>query len=441
MESRNIKTVDEHGIDRIANVICGFSVDNSKYVLYSIGRDEESDNIFVSKLADNLDHTSNMVNIEDQMERTKINEIVKDMITYSLRDENDHSKSDIELPGGNIVKICDVLFNKEQNITVSNTYVATVKKSVSKVSEDFYKAVENSNELDKVVAAPQVKEPEPVSETNNIENELLMAMPDLNLNAPIIEEEPVEAPTEAPIQEAPVVEPLNTEPEPKVEEAVPTEELPKVEPVEIPQIEPVSAPVLEPEINIQSVEEPTINPVEPVMETVPSVEPIIEEKKVEVPEVAPVQETPVVEPLKVEPIIAPSVAQIPEPVSTPTPLSVVEPVVDTPVAITPSPVVEDTGTKLFFDGTNESNLNKALDEVSSQKVVTAPQDGVESLREFGVDAPSTEPAPAVASENVKTLTRSKGFANNKFFMAIAILFFVAACVFLGYEAFQYFQIK
>ena len=90
---------------------------------------------------------------------------------------------------------------------------------------------------------------------------------------------------------------------------------------------------------------------------------------------------------------------------------------------------------------SKSNLNKALDEVSSQKVVTAPQDGVESLREFGVDASSIEPAPAVASENVKTLTRSKGFANNKFFMAIAILFFVAACVFLGYEAFQYFQIK
>ena len=33
-----------------------------------------------------------------------------------------------------------------------------------------------------------------------------------------------------------------------------------------------------------------------------------------------------------------------------------------------------------------------------------------------------------------------GFANNKFFMVIAIMFFVASCVFLGYEVFNYFQV-
>ena len=73
MESRNVKVIDEHGIDRDANIICGFIVEGTKYVLYSIERDEESDNLFVSKVRDNLDKTSNMENIE--VGKDKINEI------------------------------------------------------------------------------------------------------------------------------------------------------------------------------------------------------------------------------------------------------------------------------------------------------------------------------------------------------------------------------
>ena len=97
----------------------------------------------------------------------------------------------------------------------------------------------------------------------------------------------------------------------------------------------------------------------------------------------------------------------------------------------------------MFDGTQETNLNQALDEVSDEKTLQTQEEGVQSLREFGVDGPV--PAPTVAPEAPvadapKVLTRSKGFANNKFFMVIAIAFFVAACVFLGYEVFRYFQL-
>ena len=81
MESKNVKIIDEHEIDRNAKVICKFTIDNSNYVLYSIERDNENDNLFASKLVDNNDGTSNMVNIEDTFEKNKINDIVKKLIT------------------------------------------------------------------------------------------------------------------------------------------------------------------------------------------------------------------------------------------------------------------------------------------------------------------------------------------------------------------------
>ena len=87
METRKIKVIDEHGIDREANIICKFTVDSIDYVLYSIERDNENDNLFVSRLVNNNDGTSNMVNIEDSAEKSRINEVVKEMITYSINSE------------------------------------------------------------------------------------------------------------------------------------------------------------------------------------------------------------------------------------------------------------------------------------------------------------------------------------------------------------------
>ena len=88
MESKNIKVIDEHGIDRVADIICKFIIDNTDYVLYSIERDNENDNLFASKLLNNNDGTANMINIEDSLEKSKINEVVKELITYSFKDRN-----------------------------------------------------------------------------------------------------------------------------------------------------------------------------------------------------------------------------------------------------------------------------------------------------------------------------------------------------------------
>ena len=155
------------------------------------------------------------------------------------------------------------------------------------------------------------------------------------------------------------------------------------------------------------------------------------------------------EPIKVEEPVIPSpipVSPIPTVIPTVTPLITEEPKVEPILSNVSEPKLADNISmeepKLFFDGSNETNLNQALGEVSDDKTLTTQEDGVESLREFGVDAPVNETSisevPAV--ENPKVLKRSKGFANNKFFMIIAIVFFIGACVFLGYEAFNYFQL-
>ncbi len=87
MDNRKVKIVDEHGIDREANIICKFSIEDKDYVLYSIERDVENDNLFVSKLFNNNDGTSNIVDIEDENEKNKIGEVVKELNTYSINSE------------------------------------------------------------------------------------------------------------------------------------------------------------------------------------------------------------------------------------------------------------------------------------------------------------------------------------------------------------------
>ena len=54
-------------------------------------------------------------------------------------------------------------------------------------------------------------------------------------------------------------------------------------------------------------------------------------------------------------------------------------------------------------------------------------------------APNTPPVEQPAVAHMST-TNKAGFASGKFFMVVAIAFFVASCVFLGYEVFHYFQL-
>lgn len=429
MKSRNIKVVDEHNIDREANIIFGFDLDGSEYVTYWIVRDEESNNVFVSKVVKNLDNTFNLANIEDEFEKENVSKIVKDLIAKSVSDEADKLVGDsITLENGKVVKFISVSFNKEQRLDVKKTYITTVKKEVTKVSENYYDVVVSMDE------------PQLVSESSESVQEI---------PSQIIE------PVVNNVQETPVLE--------TVTPVIP-------EPVVIPEMSVVSEPVVTPEIST----------VEPVIDEVVSSS--VEEK---VPEVAnnslgfstfesngavveaitneSVLETPVVEKHEVPEVL-------PQPVQEDAKVILPQPVVQIPVAETVAPVIPEpavvaeapsviepiavpvTETEpLVFNASKETNLNAALGEVASD--ATIPVENIEVVRDFGEETPTMSQTPLVPaqpaitpmvqpelSSEPKVLTKKAGFANSKFFMVIAVAFFLASCVFLGYEVFNYFQL-
>ena len=228
----------------------------------------------------------------------------------------------------------------------------------------------------------------------------------------------------------------------------------------IPNIVP---PVESPVVEAPKVEEPKVEVSNEVTPEIPSINiPNMEEKKMETPssiEIKPVSErtvndiqsTPVTEPAAILPtpepvekpveVSIPVTPVIPTPAVPPMPETVSAPVVESPVVSTPIQTpVEKKENVLVFDGSKESNLNEALGEVSNDKTVLT--QNVEPIREFGVDeVKSVEKSePVVNTTQTNTNGKMAGFANNKFFMVIAILFFVSACVFLGYEAFKYFSL-
>lgn len=416
MENKSIKVIDEHNIDRVANVICAIDVDGSDYVVYSIERDSDNDNIFVSKLVKNINETSNVVNIDDSMEKDKISSLVKELIKYAVDNESlDQNDRKVSLPSGKVVNIIVAMIDKkEQNINVQKTYITTVKKAVTKVSEDFYKIESNGidvgSQMDNIFpnfGVPSEKEVAP--------------LPDIVPN----------------LVETNKEETINTISEPqKIDSTIPN--------IINPVVENTPSTInndLSNETSIsQNIVSPVVNDIK--IETVPTMESSVEHSQ-DLPHAVSPEPVPVIQSPVLEPQILPS--SIP---SSPIPSS--EPVIDKVENPTSTfnftPPVSDN--KIVFDGSKESNLNEALGEVSTDKILAT--DNVEPIREFGVDdvketslpnsAPSVDTlsVPDVQSSNISSTIA--GFANNKFFMVIAILFFVSACVFLGYEAFRYFQL-
>lgn len=327
----------------------------------------------------------------------------------------------VVLPDGKNVEISSVLLNKEQNINVSKTYVTTVKKAVTKVSEDFYKVAE-------------AKKDEPTSQIFEAMKEDVFTSTDKNLESVKTEKQ-----IQTVVPELPALDPVSVIPS--------AAELPKVEPV-------TTTPL---------VTQPSKEDLNQGAETIlnPNVEKKADNVVSELPKIDPIMPMPVVaetpkEEVKSESGIIPNsnegenVDAVVQEMPKVQPILPVDPIQNIEPVVSPAPVVssesitkvDNSEPKLFFDGSKETNLNMALGEVSEEKTMTTESEGVQALRQFGSDEPVLPPQEPVlsAQEDVKTLTRSKGFANNKFFVIIAIAFFAAACVFLGYEAFQYFQI-
>ena len=75
---------DENGVEREATLITVIENEGKKYAVYSIDRDNENVNIFVSNLT--VDESGNNIisDIDDQNEKNKVAELVKNIIKLPL---------------------------------------------------------------------------------------------------------------------------------------------------------------------------------------------------------------------------------------------------------------------------------------------------------------------------------------------------------------------
>ena len=69
------KVRDENGIEREATIITKIEENQVNYLVYTIDRDAQTSNIFVSKLIN-----GNLEDIQNPEEKQKVNELVKHII-------------------------------------------------------------------------------------------------------------------------------------------------------------------------------------------------------------------------------------------------------------------------------------------------------------------------------------------------------------------------
>lgn len=86
MNNKTIKLVDEHNINREAKIITMMEYEDTEYVVYSVDRDEENANIFVSKLVKEGDYLL-LNEIQNNDVKEKIDNVVKEMIKLPLEQE------------------------------------------------------------------------------------------------------------------------------------------------------------------------------------------------------------------------------------------------------------------------------------------------------------------------------------------------------------------
>ena len=80
----DFKIKKKKNVERDATLLTVIEVDEKEYVIYSIDRDEENVNIFVSELKKDSNGNDIIVDIEDENEKIKLNEIVRNIIKLPL---------------------------------------------------------------------------------------------------------------------------------------------------------------------------------------------------------------------------------------------------------------------------------------------------------------------------------------------------------------------
>ena len=81
---KKFKITDEQNIEREANLITVFECEAKEYAVYSIDRDAETVNIFVSRIEKDASGIDMLKDIEDPNEKQKVDNIVKELIKLPL---------------------------------------------------------------------------------------------------------------------------------------------------------------------------------------------------------------------------------------------------------------------------------------------------------------------------------------------------------------------
>ena len=363
-----IKIIDEHEINRDAKIITYISLDGNDYAVYTISRDEENANIFVSKVIN-----SSFVNITDANEKFKLDNFVKNLIKRSV----DYSSLDD-------VKFTNFKVVDSQRINVKETYVATIKKDIATKAINYYSDKFTSiKDTDSIFSDSSV-----IFEEPKVDSNVLPESNNLNVSTPNVL---------------------------------------AMEAVAVPNPNPSS-------LGGQTVDNTIVSSALNDVTTENIINPVVLDNNVKtVDNNVGVQQTS-------SSTVSVLNNNIPNDVEA---TQVMSPVNGNVQSTTTSSVLNNN---VFFDASKETNLLGALkeeDKVNKGNISVSEQN-LETVREFGTDDNVTfQGAPIQEVKNIVQPKNSamQGFMNNKFVMVIAILFFLASCVFLGYEMFSFFNLE
>lgn len=363
-----IKIIDEHEINREAKIITYISLDGNDYAVYTISRDEENANIFVSKVIN-----SSFVNITDANEKFKLDNFVKNLIKRSV---DNSSLDDVKFTNFKVVD--------GQRINVKETYVATIKKDIATKAINYYSDKFTSiKDTDSIFSDSSV-----IFEEPKVDSNVLPESNNLNVSTPNV---------------------LATEA------------------VAVPNPNPSS-------LGGQTVDNTIVSSALNDVTTENIINPVVLDNNVKtVDNNVGVQQTS-------SSTVSVLNNNIPNDVEM---TQVMSPVNGNVQSTTTSSVLNNN---VFFDASKETNLLGALkeeDKVNKGNISVSEQN-LETVREFGTDDNVTFQGAPI--QEVKSIVQPKnsamqGFMNNKFVMVVAILFFLASCVFLGYEMFSFFTLE
>lgn len=115
-------------------VMCGITYQNDSYLIYSIRRDKDSANVFVSKL---VKGSLGYLIIDDfsNGEKDVLDNVVKRMLNKEIKEE-------LESDGFNIIK--DIEMDSNISFDIDNCYVSTVSRDLIKECLIYYNLVNES---------------------------------------------------------------------------------------------------------------------------------------------------------------------------------------------------------------------------------------------------------------------------------------------------------